>query len=328
MTTLDTLVEKISSGANHLVKNCGGVRLDERVLVISDLMTKDIGQILAVAAKSHGAHVMHHSISNLTRHGEEPPFEIATLMAQSDLVIGITGFSMAHTTARLNAAAAGARYLSLPDYSDKLMADPCILTDYASLAGSVRKLADQLTSASWLKVTSELGTDITLDVRGRVANACPGIVRQAGDLGSPPDVEANISPIENASHGKIIVDGSIPFPGFGLLERPVTMFVERGEIVKFEGPIDLVTKLEMLFSQLNTRKAYVLAECGIGMNPLAELKGVMLTDEGSYGSIHFGFGSNFTVGGLNDVPIHIDFVFRRGSLAADDVPLIENGILL
>ena len=39
-------------------------------------------------------------------------------------------------------------------------------------------------------------------------------------------------------------------------------------------------------------KSHVLGEFGIGLNPLAELTGVMLEDEGCLGTIHFGFGSN------------------------------------
>jgi 2,5-dihydroxypyridine 5,6-dioxygenase len=317
----------LAIAARHIIENCGCTKSGERVLVIADSVTQGLGDALLQAALERGAKGRLAVIDTLTRHGEEPDAELAVAMAQASLVVGITRFSMAHSRARIAAAAAGARYLSLPDYSPMLMSDPSIMIDYKAQSAIVRRVADRLTAASHLHVTSPGGTDIRIDVRGRIANACPGFVEKAGDLGSPPDVEANISPVEDASEGEVVVDGSIPFPGFGLLAEPLRLTVERGEIRKFEGDAAMVERLEALFGKLNSRKAYVLAECGIGLNPQAELKGIMLTDEGSYGSVHFGFGSNSTVGGKNDVPIHIDFVFRKGTIMTDGKPLMKEGVL-
>ena len=80
-------------------------------------------------------------------------------------------------------------------------------------------------------------------------------------------------------------------------------------------------------NQINNENAYILAECGIGLNPLASLTGKMLTDEGTLGCVHFGFGSNITVGGKNNVPFHLDFVIRRPTLEVDKNVLISNGEL-
>ncbi len=53
----------------------------------------------------------------------------------------------------------------------------------------------------------------------------------------------------------------------------------------------------------------------------------MLTDEGAAGTMHFGFGSNATVGGENDVQFHLDFVFRDATLLVDGNTLIRDGKL-
>ena len=88
---------------------------------------------------------------------------------------------------------------------------------------------------------------------------------QAGDLGSPPDVESNISPLETGSEGVVVVDGSIPYPGIGLLASPVVLFVEDGKITRFDGDRAVVERLESLFRGIGSTKAYVLAECGVGL---------------------------------------------------------------
>jgi leucyl aminopeptidase (aminopeptidase T) len=109
----------------------------------------------------------------------------------------------------------------------------------------------------------------------------------------------------------------------------VTLTVRDGKIVDFESSDrDLVATLRGLFARVGDDRAYVLAECGIGLNTEARLTGSMLTDEGAYGNVHFGFGSNATVGGKNKVPFHLDFVCKNASLDIDDTPLIRNGVLL
>jgi leucyl aminopeptidase (aminopeptidase T) len=79
-----------------------------------------------------------------------------------------------------------------------------------------------------------------------------------------------------------------------------------------------VKELEALFEKYG-KKARVLAEFGIGFNEAAELCGNMLMDEGCYGTFHFGFGSNSTVGGKNVVGFHLDFVFYGNEFEIDGV---------
>ena len=172
---------------------------------------------------------------------------------------------------------------------------------------------------------SDKGTDIDLDINGRFGNCCPGYVLKSGELGSPPDIESNISPNEFKSQGKIVVDGSIPHPFIGLLNEDVELIVEDGFIKKIKTGFFLKKKIDSIFKSVPLRKSKILAECGIGFNPKAKLKGYMLTDEGASGTMHFGFGSNITVGGLNDVPFHLDFVLKNPSIFVDNNLVIKNG---
>jgi len=259
-------------------------------------------------------------------HGEEPPAAIASAMLDADLILGMTRMSMAHTRARLAASHRGARYLSMPDYDLPLLHNRAVSTDYHAAAPRVRRFADALDSGGMVRVTSGRGTDIELQIGGRAANACPGFVAAPGTLGSPPDIEANISPLETQSNGIIVVDGSIPCREIGLLESPVTLEVGGGKIRRITTENEkLLHLLLTLFGRVGSARAFVLGECGIGLNPAAELTGNMLTDEGAFGCVHFGFGSNATVGGVNDVPFHLDFVLRAPTLAVDGAVLIDRG---
>ncbi|MDG1144152.1 MAG: hypothetical protein P8N92_05745 [Burkholderiales bacterium] len=316
---------KIKNVALHLLRHCGSLIPGERLLIICDDSTRKVSDALHQQAISMGVLVKCHVIPALDMHGCEPPSEVALAMRECDLIIGVTRHSMAHTKARIDASKFGARYLSLADYSMSLLEDPSLTADFRSARKLVDRFADSFSKGSKVRVQTRKGTDVLIDIGGRLGNACPGYVVSGGDLGSPPDIEANVSPIETGSNGFVLVDGSIPCPEIGMLSSPVGLFIKNGSIVEFEGASEVVNRIKDLFSSAESPKAYVLAECGVGLNNKAQLTGSMLTDEGAMGTMHFGFGSNITVGGLNDVSFHLDFVFRKASLSVDGTPLLING---
>lgn len=315
-----------SEGARHLVRHCGGLVAGENVVIVSDPQTNAVGELLMQEAQAAGGNVTWLEAPLFAMHGQEPSAEIAQSMLRANLILGVTSKSMAHTGARRAACNAGARYLSLPEYSLELLADPALMIDYLKAGAVAKTVADIFTNGRSARITTALGTDITLHFEGRIGNCCPGYVTRPGELGSPPDIEANVSPIETNSNGVVVVDGSIPYPGLGLLEQPIRLQVVDGRIVDIAGDESIVRKLTDLFDSADPHKTRVLAECGVGLNPLAKLSGIMLTDEGAMGTMHFGFGSNATVGGQNDVPFHLDFVFTNPSLVVDDIVILDDGV--
>jgi leucyl aminopeptidase (aminopeptidase T) len=319
---------EIRKAIDHIVTQCGSLRQGERAMVVADESTGEIARLVARGCTELGAHVSVHTIPMASMHGAEPPSDVAEEMKSADLIFGLTRYSMAHSRARNQACHAGARYLSLPEYSHELLRDPAVLADYRGRAPVVRAFADAFTRGRRVRVTTELGTDISLDITGRKGNYCPGFVEGPGELGSPPDIEANVSPVETGSNGVVIIDGSIPCAEVGLLQSPVELTIRDGRIVRFDSEDgNVVGELERLFEGVGSDKAYVLAECGVGLNEAARLTGVMLTDEGASGCMHFGFGSNSTVGGQNEVSFHLDFVFRSPDLFVDERQMLVKGAI-
>lgn len=316
-----------TEGVDILLKTCGRLIQNEKLLIICDSETRTVGHLILERAKIITPSTSLVEIPPLDMHGQEPPGNVGVMMGESDICLGITGKSMAHTKARRDASLGGTRYLSLPDYTIDLLADESLRVDFETQGILTKYVSDRFTRGSQIRVTSSAGTDIIMDIYDRVGNCCPGYVAGAGQLGSPPDIEANVSPIEDSSEGVIVVDGSIPYPGLGLLTKPLTLKVSHGSITNISGETRIVSSLERLFQSANSQKAYILAECGVGLNNKASLTGVMLTDEGTYGTMHFGFGSNYTVGGLNEVEFHLDFVFTSPTLMVDGSVLISDGNL-
>lgn len=314
--------------ADHILIHCGSLKPDEALVIIGDETTREIVDLIAQRADKITHSIVLHQIETANMHGQEPPLDVSDAMADADLIIGMTAMSLAHTRARHQANLNGARYLSMPDYSWDLFRDPSILTDYQAEEPIVQKVADLLGLGTMVHVTTAAGTDIRMNIAGRLGNSCPGFVSRPGTLGSPPDIEANVAPLEDGANGVVVVDGSIPCHELGLLETPITLQVRDGRIVHIDGDRETVATLERLFSAAGTDDTRILAECGIGMNRNAKLQGNMLTDEGAFGCVHFGFGANATIGGKNHVPFHLDFVFRDASLRVDDIVILENGALV
>lgn len=309
----------------NIILNCGCISAKDQTLIICDNTTKEIAKEFQNIASENHFITKYIEIPDLGNHGNEPPEHVKDEMIKSTLIISLCRFSLAHSNARIQAAKHGARFLSLPLYDWNLLKDPSLRFDFKSQSNLVRKYSDKLTKGENVHITTQQGTDIYLDIRNRVGNYCPGFVENPGDLGSPPDIEANVSPVEHNSNGIVVIDGSITHPSIGLLVSPVTIIVEDGFITSFncdyENHLDILNEL---FENLNSKKR-ILAECGIGLNPDAKLTGTMLTDEGAMGCMHFGFGANSTVGGLNEVDFHLDFVFKDPSLTVDGETLINFG---
>ena len=163
-------------------------------------------------------------------------------------------------------------------------------------------------------MTTKLGTDITCNITGRRAMSAPGWCSGPGSIASPPDAEVNIAPLETETKGVIIVDGSIPCDELGLLEEPLKLVVEQGCVVDIIGKHSEV--LEAMFEKAGD-SARVVAEVGIGLNRRAQLCGRMLEDEGCAGTVHFGMGSNSTIGGKNQISFHLDHIVKNAEIRVD-----------
>ena len=315
--------------ARHLLVNAGSVVEGENVLILYDKTTIDLLPFFKKASADLKINLSCLEVSILKNHGSEINSYLSSKMITNNLVMALLQKSIAHTKARMHFNSIGGRFLSLPDYNSKMFSHPSILFDFKSQLKITQKITNILSESNNLEVKSGLGTSLKMNIKSRKANCCPGFVDRNHLLGSPPDIETNISPIEEDSNGKIIVDGSITVDSIGLLKIPVELEIINGKIKSFKSEDQIIKqRCEEIFSNIRNPNAYYLAECGIGLNPRSKLTGNMLTDEGALGCVHFGFGSNITVGGKNDVPFHLDFVIRKPDLIIDGFKIIEKGNLI
>lgn len=312
----------------YIISNCIPSEKN-KILVICDSSTEWIIEDVRRAAEKNNRSLQEIKIDCTKRHGEEPSEIVLNEMLLSDAILCITRYSLAHTNARREAEKRGIPFLSMPDYDQKIIANEAMFADYSRICDVVDLYADMLSRGHFVTVKTDKGTELFIDITERKGNSCPGMTDPDHLLGSPPDIEANISLVETYTHGKIIVDGSITDRRIGLLSEAVELTVEHGAVVK----IDCVHKetrdtIRKIFADVGSPNAYVIGELGIGFNDKAELCGNMLIDEGAKGCVHFGIGSNWTIGGANKVDFHLDFVIRNATVEVDGEKIIEKGQIL
>lgn len=309
--------KELIKGANIVIFDLGKCKKSDNVCIISDSKTKILGNLFNLILNKESISVQHFSIKNLKMHGEEPPPQVAKYMKKSTLIFGLTTLSMAHTKSRQNATSNGARYLSLPDYDKNILIHPSLRINFKKIGQKSKILSKKLSKGKIVQIKTKSGTDVSFNIHDRISNFAPGYVDKKNLLGSPPDIEVNICPIENTANGIIVIDGSIPYPGLGKLNSNIKLHLKNGKISKIDTSSLYKQKLTRLFSKYG-KKAQILAEFGIGLNPKAKLCGNMLIDEGTYGTFHFGFGSNSTIGGKNKINFHLDFVMYANNFVLDN----------
>jgi leucyl aminopeptidase (aminopeptidase T) len=301
---------------------CLGVGASDSVLVVYNEEQRVIAEALAAAAEAHARAVTQLAYPTLSRHGEEPPAEVAEAMARAEVIFAPTTRSLTQTQATMEALQRGARVATLPTITEEIFTR-AIPVDYAELRRKGEWLAARLTSASSAKVTSAGGTDIVLSLTGRTGVSDDGSIQQPGAIGNLPAGEGFIAPLETIGDGTIVFDGSLA--GYGRLTSPVHVTVERGRAVEAHADAG-----EWLLETLDSGGEHgrSLAELGIGTNPAAILTGNVLEDEKVIGTMHLAFGTSAGIGGVNVAGVHIDGVVLRPTIELDGERVLDDGRLL
>jgi len=313
-------MQRLLKGAEIAVKKCMGVRPRETVLVVTDPARMKIAEALVEASEKVRAETVLICMQARTRHGEEPPKPVERSMMASDVVLAPTTYSLTHTQARLRACRAGARVATMPMITEEMMYRGAMLADYQKVSELTHSVADLLNRASRVEINTPAGTDLILDITGRMTIPDTGIFHNRGDFGNLPAGEAFIAPIEGKARGRVVVDGSMVDTLWGTIE----IKIENGRAVRISGKP--ANRLIKILKEAGP-KAYNLAEFGIGTNPKARLMGNVLEDEKVLGTCHVAFGDNSTFGGKVLAGIHVDGILLRPTIKLDGKIIMEKGRL-
>ncbi|MEX1140389.1 MAG: aminopeptidase [Bacteroidota bacterium] len=314
---------ELLSASRTAIVDCMGLQPNERVAIVTDEPCKMIGLAMEQVVRELGNPVQFVEIPPRRTHGEEPPAEVAALMLTMDVVLIPTSKSMTHTNAKRNAQAQGVRVATLPGVTEDMMVR-CMNADYHKIAELTNKLGDMMERTKAVRVTSSLGTDLTMPIEGRKALRSHGLFRNKGEGGNLPTGEAFIAPIEEHSQGIVVIDGSMA--GIGMLTEPIHVHVRNGFAREIAGGAEAKKLIELL--AIHGQMSRNVAEFGIGTNERARITGVILEDEKVLGTVHVAFGDNITMGGSVNVQSHLDGLIKSPTVWFDETIIMQNGKLL
>lgn len=310
----------------NVVHTCMGLQRGEKILIVVDEplgYARDI--LLAEAAQTDPAELWSYTFPNASRPLSEYPSPLLALVTQVDAIVFLFASvnQLKESPALLSGRAAigkGMARTGLGAFIDQSILDIEMSADYGQIAKFTDSLTQRLQGSSIAHVTTALGTNLRLSLAGREWKKDTGILRGQKAFGNLPAGETYIAPVEDSAEGVLVVDKC--FPGM-LLSEPTRMTFEKGRVTHVEGGAG-AEFLRSAFAQ-HGDSARVIAELGIGTNPMARLQGNIITDEKVLGTIHVAVGRNDFFGGKNVATTHIDGVVGQPTLEIDGKVIIENG---
>jgi len=197
----------------------------------------------------------------------------------------------------------------------------------------VEWVADRLTAADELRLTTPNGTDVTASVAGITARKSHGDAAAQHGHTSFPTGETDLTPVPGSAAGTIVVDTSMS--RIGRVDTPIELTVTDGRVVGIDGGSEADRLARTLDEHAGGCRS--VGEFGFGMNPQTRPTGVATNDKKLRGTAHVGLGDVTawpTLTGTPGVdagrpaPLHLDGICRSATLRLDGETVIDEGTVV
>jgi len=228
----------------------------------------------------------------------------------AQVIVALANNSTSHTRFRTLMNAAGCRYASLPHFDPEMLFSS-MQVDWQTLADRTRRLADLVTRAVRVTLTTPDGTDLVIGMAGRIAKPDDGLLTAPGSFGNLPAGEAFLAPVEGTTEGILVV----AYAPTRRLSSPLRLTIRQGNVVGIEGDDPYRARLEEKFGESPLNRN--IAELGIGTNEKATRPDNVLEAEKILGTVHIALGDNAGFGGTVSTPFHEDYVLYQPTLTLE-----------
>jgi leucyl aminopeptidase (aminopeptidase T) len=312
MGDMRTMMEAARNALVHVMQ----VVPDDRILIITDSQSTPFSEAFSAAATSCDCHVLVVSLPEQGRPLREVPPAVLEAIAEATVVITVFRVTAEEVPFRVKLCLAiesrPIKFGHAVSITEEMMTGGPMNVDYRQMRATADGLVQALAGAETLHITTPLGTDMVLSVRGRAfLHEVLATEETAVNL---PCGEVYCAPVEDGADGVLVVDGTAG--DLGLVTEPVRITVAAGRISTIEcGDRSLLARVEQTLGIDD--ESQVIGELGIGINPGASLVGIMLEDEKAFQTAHIAFGNNENMpGGRNHSATHVDLLFKRPTIEA------------
>lgn len=314
----------MARGAARILNVCARLQENESVVIVTDFRRSELAKVVAAAAFERGADVVVVTMSPRDYDGAEPPAPVADALKRADLIVSLVTRSITHSTAIKRAIEVGARGIMLSAFVEEQLIGGGIDADFEGIAPLCQRVAQLLENADEAHITTPAGTDLHMSLAGRPGNPHSGLAFEPGKFTTVPNIESSVSPVEGSAQGVFVADASIPYYDIGLLNAPVTYAIEKGRVTSIDGGRQ-AQQIARKMAESRDPAVYNIAQLSFGLNPLCQMDGIMLNDEGVYGTSHIGIGTSTSLGGTVKASMHYDALMWNPTLKLDGQVVLEDG---
>jgi len=244
------------------------------------------------------------------------------------------------------------RVISITETKKNILTEGAALENAEELKERTDKVFEIFKKAEKMRVTSEKGTDITVNIKPRTVIPENGDFSKPGTAGNFPFGEVMCAPQGEGTNGIYVLDGLLGENRY--VSAPMKLTIKNGIVVNIEGDEKDVSWLKNILDSQDKKKGnpYKVAEASIGTNSKAfrideNGKQIFPPDvveaEKLLGTVHFAIGNNklfLQMGGYdkndidyNDVDVHMDFPIYDTTVEmimpdGEKVVLVEKGKLM
>lgn len=328
----------LEKGCRTAIETCMGVENDEKLTIVTDDQSSEIGKKLREIALETTPHVR---FFNLDIYGERPLTSYPEGIRKAALDSSVTVWTAGSVEGELEtirgpfikSALVQGRHGHMVNITEQVV-EKALAVDYNEVEEFTNKLYDKLKDVTKIKIKNPLGTNVKVKLN-ETWKWVPstGICHEPGHWINLPDGEVFTAPYE--MEGKVVIDGVLgdyignKFHHADLEENPLTLVVEQKERpqvveVKCDNP-DLKEEVDDYISK-NECTSYI-GELGLGTNIfLDEMSDNMLQDE-KYPTAHIALGDPIAEETYADwdCPQHLDNILTRCDIWLDGEKIMEDG---
>ncbi len=258
---------------------------------------------------------------------------VIAALSSAGLVIDCTVEGLLHAPELGVILATGARVLMIsnehPDIFERLGWD-------ADLPRRVDLAHQRLRSAAQMRVTSDAGTDLTIELAGAVTAGSTGVTNGAGSIAHWPGGLVIAFPAAHSVSGTLMMaPGDLNLTFNRIVESPIEMTIVDDHIAAVGGSGVDAQLFRSYLASFGDRASYATSHVGWGMNEAARWEAVELYDRRETwgtearalaGSFLYSTGANETAGRFTAG--HFDLPMRGCTVALDGTAVVDHGDLV
>jgi len=252
--------------------------------------------------------------------------------ATADFVVDCTAEGLLHAPELGDILGGGARVLMIsaehPENTERWAHDP-------SFKDKVDRGVAMIEAASVMTITSEAGTDLTVDLEGAFRAGSYGWCTDPGSIAHWPGGLVLAFPAANTVNGTVVLaPGDINLTFNEYLREPITLTLVNDYVTDISGDHHDAELMRSYLAAFEEPEAYAISHIGWGMNPAARWESLAMWDKSALngtelrafaGNVVFSTGANEVAGRF--CRGHFDLPMRNCTVALDGDVVVDSGKL-